>query len=154
MNYSHRHVLFTLDGYRYALPLSAVKRITRVVEVTPLPKAPEIILGVINMQGRVIPVVNVRKRFRLPEREIELSDQLVIAHTGKRTVALVADAVGGVVECSEREMISPKEILPQMEYVDGVMKLEDGLTLVHDLDNFLSLEEEERLDDVMRKNES
>src|SRR3712207_6774571 len=98
MNNSRRYVVFTLDEHGYALPLSFVERIVRAVEVTPLPKAPEIVLGVINVQGRVIPVVNIRKRFRLPEREIELSDQFIIARTAKRTIALVVDAVGGVAE--------------------------------------------------------
>jgi purine-binding chemotaxis protein CheW len=68
-------VVFTLDARRYAVPLSTVERIIRAVEITPLPQAPEIVLGVINVQGRIIPVVNTRKRFRLPECDIRLSDQ-------------------------------------------------------------------------------
>ncbi|MBF8302857.1 MAG: cheW40H-4 [Candidatus Dadabacteria bacterium] len=56
-------VVLTLDEQRYALHLSAVERIVRVVEVTPLPKAPEIVLGVVNVQGQIIPVINIRKRF-------------------------------------------------------------------------------------------
>ena len=57
-------VVFALDEPRYALPLSAVERVVRAVEITPLPKAPEIVLGVINMQGQVVPAVDIRKRFR------------------------------------------------------------------------------------------
>ncbi len=101
-------VVLTLDEQRYALHLSAVERIVRVVEVTPLPKAPEIVLGVVNVQGQIIPVINIRKRFCLPEREMNLSDQLIIAHTSRRTVALAADAVSGVVERSEQEVIAFK----------------------------------------------
>ncbi len=144
------HVVFTLDEQRYALPLSVVERVVHAVEVTPLPKAPEIVLGVVNVRGRVIPVVNVRKRFRLPEREIELSDQFIIARAAKRPVALVVDTVAGIHEHLEREVIKAEDVLPAMEYVDGVAKLEDGLVLVHDLDKFLSLEEEEALDDSLR----
>lgn len=59
----------TLDGQRYALSLAQVERVIRAVEITPLPQAPEIITGVINVRGRVIPVVDIRKRFRLPVRE-------------------------------------------------------------------------------------
>jgi len=76
-----RLVVFTLDEQRYALRLSAVERIVRVVEVPPLPKAPEIVLGIVNVQGRVLPVVNIRRRFRLPEREAGLRDQLILALT-------------------------------------------------------------------------
>jgi len=144
-------IVLTLDEQRYALHLSAVERIVRVVEVTPLPKAPEIVLGVVNVQGQITPVINIRKRFCLPEREMNLSDQLIIAHTSRRTVALVADAVSGVIERSEQEVIAAEKVLPGIEYVEGVVKLEDGMILIHDLNKFLSLEEEQALDNAMKK---
>lgn len=144
-------VVFTFDEQRYALHLSAVERIVRVVEVTPLPKAPEIVLGVVNVQGQITPVINIRKRFCLPEREMNLSDQLIIARTSRRTVALVADAVSGVIERSEQEVIAAEKVLPGIEYVEGVVKLEDGMILIHDLNKFLSLEEEQALDNAMKK---
>jgi purine-binding chemotaxis protein CheW len=143
-------VVFALDEQRYALHLSAVERIVKVVEVTPLPKAPEIVLGVVNLQGRIIPAVNIRKRFGLPGRDVNLSDQLIIANTSRRTVALVADSVSGVVERSANEVIAGGKILPGMEYVEGVAKLTDGMVLIHDLDRFLSLEEENKLDDAVK----
>jgi purine-binding chemotaxis protein CheW len=145
-NTQGRVAVFTLGDQRYALPLSAVERVVRVVEVTPLPQAPDIVLGVVNVQGRVIPVVNPRRRFRLPERDIALSDQLVIAHTTRRPVALVVDAVTGVLEYSGREAVGARDIVPGMEYVEGVVKLADGLVLIHDLDRFLSLDEVTALD--------
>ncbi len=150
MRRSNQLVIFILDEQRYALSLSAIGRVLRMVEITPLPKAPEIVLGVINMQGQVLPVVNIRRRFRLPEQEVNLRDLLIIAHTSKRTVALVVDTVNGIVERSEQEVIAAEKILPGMEYVEGVAKLEDGMILIHDLDTFLSLEEEKALDEVMR----
>ncbi len=139
-------VVFTLGDRRYGLPLSAVERIVHVVDVTPLPKAPDIVLGVVNLQGRVIPVINVRRRFHLPEREIALTDQMVIAHAARRLVALVVDSVTGVLEYSEQGAVAAQEVLPELQYVEGVVKLEDGLILIHDLDTFLSLEEEADLE--------
>jgi purine-binding chemotaxis protein CheW len=144
MKDADRIVVFYLDGQQYALHLSAVARVVRVVEVTPLPKAPEIVLGVVNLQGRIIPVFNIRRRFRLPERELSLSDQLIVAHTSARTVGLVVDAVRGVVGPAGVE-----HILPNLEYIEGAAKLEDGIVLIHNLDQFLSLEEGQALDRVM-----
>lgn len=139
-------VVLTLDEQRYALPLSTVEKIVRVVEVTPLPRAPDIVFGVINVQGQIVPLVNIRKRFRLAERETNLSDQVIIAHTSTRTVALLADAVSGVVECAPEEVTAAEKIIPGLEYVEGVAKLEAGMVLIHDLGKFLSLEEEKTLD--------
>ena len=153
MNNSNQIVVFTLDEQCYALYLSAVERVVRIVEITLLPKAPEIVFGVVNVKGWIIPVINVRRRFRLPEREIKVSDQLIIAQTTKRLVALIIDSVSGIIECSEREVIAAEEILPGMEYVKGVVKLKEGLILIHDIDKCLSLEEEKMLDDAIRKNQ-
>lgn len=135
-------IVFSLDRQRYALPLHAVDRVVRMVAITPLPKAPDIVLGVVNIQGRVIPVINMRRRFRLPERAIALTDQLVVAHTALRPVALVADAVLDVIAYPAQSLIAAEDVLPNIEYVEGVVKLADGLILIHDLNKFLSLEEE------------
>ncbi len=144
-------VAFTLEGQRYALDLSAVERVERIVEITPLPKAPEIILGVVNVRGDVVPVVNIRKRFRLPEREISLSDQLIIANTSARTVALVVDEVIDVIAVSGSAVIDGGEILPGMDYVEGFMKLSGGMVLIHDLEKFLSLKEAKALEGSMQE---
>ena len=146
MKVSSQLLVFILDGYRYALYLPVVERVVRAVEITPLPKAPEIVLGVINIQGRIVPVVNVRKRFRLPEREIDLGDQLILANTSKRPVALLVDSVSGVVECSDQDVVAAQNILPGVEYVEDFVKLEDGMVLIHNLDTFLSLDEGRALD--------
>jgi purine-binding chemotaxis protein CheW len=153
MNSSRQLLVFLLDEQHYGLDLAAVERVVRTVEITPLPKAPEIVLGVVNFQGRVVPVLNMRKRFCLPEREVSLTDHLIIAHTSQRDVALAADAVSGVIERSEHEIIAARDIVPRMEYVEGVVMLEDGLVLIHDLDTFLSLEEESKLDGAMEEAE-
>ncbi|RFC35118.1 MAG: CheW protein [Candidatus Nitrotoga sp. SPKER] len=137
-----RLVVFTLNDQRYALPLTTVDRVVRMVCITPLPKAPDIILGIVNVQGRVIPVINMRRRFYLPEREIILTDQLVIAHTALRPVALVVDAVLDVFIPSAEVIIEAQNVLFDAEYIKGVVKLSDGLILIQDLDKFLSQEEE------------
>ena len=149
MNDAQHLVVFTLGDQRYALRLSAVERVIRVVEITPLPKAPAIVLGVLNVQGRIIPVANLRRRFRLMERETNLGDQIILARTSRRSVALMTDSVGGVIERSPGETIVAATILPGMEFVEGVVKLEDGIILIHDLDTFLSLDEEQTLDAAM-----
>jgi purine-binding chemotaxis protein CheW len=145
----HRLVVFQLDDRRYGLPLADVERVVRIAEITPLPKAPEIVLGVLNVQGRIVPVVNVRRRFRIPEREPELGDQLLVARTPSRPVALWVDRVAGVSEYGTAEAVSAEQIVPGLEYLAGIAKLTDGLVLIHDLGRFLSLEEASRLEQAM-----
>ena len=138
-------IVFTLDRQQCALRLDAVDKVVRAVEITPLPQAPQIVDGVVNVRGRIVPVINVRRRFRLPEREIALTDQFIIAHTARRPVGLVVDAVADVADYPEPSIASADSVLPGMEYVEGIVKLQDGLLLIYDLDRFLSLEEEASL---------
>jgi purine-binding chemotaxis protein CheW len=142
-------VPFLLDDQRYALHLGVVERVIPAVEITPLPKAPEIVLGLINIRGKIIPTLNMRRRFRLPERETELKDHFIIANTSKRTLAIPADMVSGVIQVSDEEITEAMDILPGLEYVEGVVRLKEGLLLIHDLERFLSLEEETILDEAL-----
>ena len=146
-------LVFTLDELLYGVRLSVVVRVVRAVRITPLPKAPSIVIGVINLGGRIIPVVNIRRRFHLPERELELSDQFIVAtirkgnayKDGSRLLALAVDAVVGVRDLSAQAMTASETILPGLEHLEGVAKTNEGLVLIHDLNTFLSLEEERAL---------
>ena len=146
-------VVFRLDRQRYALPLAAVERIVCAVEVTPLPGAPAIVLGAVDVEGRVLPVLNLRRRFLLPEQEVSPVDQFLIAWTARRMVALVMDEAQGVIEREQSAVIRSDRIVPGLEQFQGVVKLDDGLVLIHDLEKFLSLDEARTLDEAMERAE-
>jgi purine-binding chemotaxis protein CheW len=150
INRAQQLLVFKLDGLRFALHLAAVERIERAVEITPLPGIPENVVGIINLKGQIVPVFNVRKGFHLPEREVDPRDQLIFAHTSRRPVALVVDAVGEVIERGDSDVVASGEILPGLEYVEGVAKLADGIVMIHDLDRFLSLQEESALAEALK----
>jgi purine-binding chemotaxis protein CheW len=145
---SNQLVAFILGEQRYALPLATVQRVTRMVEVTPLPKAPDVVLGVIDLQGDIIPVMSMRKRFGIAEPETSLSDQLIVADGGVRRVALVVNSVAGVVEQTE-EVTEAEKIVPGAQYVEGMARLEGSILFIHDLDGFLSKKEERQLDGLL-----
>ena len=140
-----QHVIFTLDDQQYSLPLSNIERIVPAAYVTLLPKAPDIVTGIINIQGQVVPVINLRRRFQLPERLLDPADQFIIAHTLQRTVVLVVDAVIGVINIPNRALVHQADILPSLEHVAGAVKQEDGIILIYDLEACLSIDEERAL---------
>jgi len=149
---TNKIVLFSLDEPRYALYLSAVERVIRSLEITPLPKAPEKVLGVINLQGKIIPVIDIRKLFRLPTREINLEDLFIIAKTSQQTIALVVDSVEGVSEVSNYQITDAKEILRVTDYLSGITVFENNIILINDLEKFLSLKEQQVLDKALNQN--
>ena len=147
-------VFFSLDDWRFPLPLSVVMRVERIVFITPLPKAPDIVTGIINVHGQVIPVVDIRSRFLMTARQLELSDQLLIIKTVRRTIAFTVDNVDGVINIARDQCADAESVIPGREYVKGVVKLEDGMILIHDPDTFLSLEEECAIDEAIKERQT
>lgn len=128
-------VVFTLEDRRYGLTLSCVERIVRAVEITHLPEAPENVLGVINVEGRVIPVVNTRRLLGLKERDVDVQDLFIIMNDGTRDLALVADEVSPVMEIPGQEVISAGKVLPGSGFVEGVAKLDQGMVMILGVEN-------------------
>lgn len=151
MTVHSQFVVFRLDEQRYAMSLAAVSRIIPAMEITALPNAPALVLGIIDIEGQVLPVFNLRRRFQLIERALRPSDQLVIARTRRQTVALVVDEAQKVLAVSPAEIAGAMEFAPAVEPISGVIKLPDGLVLIHDLEKFLSWDEAEALDKALNQ---
>lgn len=109
----------------------------RAAEVTPLPRAPSLILGVIEIGGRVLPVFNTRRRFGLRERAIEPGDQFLIARVASRPVVLVIDAAQGLIEGAAESPLDAAVLAPDLDHIRGAIHLEEGLVLIHDPEAFL-----------------
>src|SRR4051812_8789368 len=91
-------VLFALDTGRYALPLDSVERIVRAAAVTNLPLAPAAILGALDVEGRILPVFDLRERFGLPRRAVSPTDQFILVRGPHRRLVLAVDTALGVSE--------------------------------------------------------
>lgn len=137
-------VTFKLDDQEYALDITNVVQVVRMVAITSMPEAPEIVEGVINLRGKVIPVVDVRRRFGLPIKPYDLNTQLLITRKDGHMMALIVDVVSEVLAMPASNIEPPAEIAPQMERLSAVGKLGDRLLLILDLDRILTFEEERR----------
>jgi len=138
-------VIFLIGEQRFAVSVAAVERVVRATEIAPLPEAPRGVLGIINLQGRIVPVFDLWSRFGQPGRDVRTSDYLIIAHTHWRTVALLVDAVVSVVPHVRTHITAAADILPDLASISGVMKLDGGLVLVQDIERFLSIEDHQGL---------
>ncbi|WP_309892346.1 chemotaxis protein CheW [Archangium sp.] len=144
-------LLFTLEAQRYALPLEDVRELVRAVRLTPLPRAPAVVEGLLDLRGELLPVLDMRRRFRLPARRLSPSDHLIVAQAGARRFALRVDRAEGLLALEPGQLDpSPRE-LPGVGYVAGALKLPDGLVLLHDLRTFLSQAEALELEEALAK---
>jgi purine-binding chemotaxis protein CheW len=146
LNGAMRFLLCTIDDARYAVPSDAVLEIVRAVAITPLPNAPGVIEGVIDVRGSVTPVFDLRERFGLPRREVALSDHFVVVRGARRTAALHVDRALDLVDVDEQAVTTMGDRVRAPNEIAGVVTLADGLAVIHDVDTFLSRAEEESLD--------
>jgi purine-binding chemotaxis protein CheW len=142
-------LVFTLDESACALLLSNVVRVIHAIEIRKLPKAPGIVKGIINVNVEIIPVFDIRKRFGHQSKEVEADDRIIIANTGKRKVAFFADTVSGVEELESTQYESITESLSFADYVKGVAKVKNEMILIHDLEQFLNIDEEKGLEEAL-----
>jgi len=143
-------LVFEVGDQRYALPTADVLELVRAVAITPLPDAPAVIEGVVNVRGRVLPVLDVRARFRLPAKPLGPSDHFIVAAAGPRGVILRVDRATHLALIEEDSVQAPETLGPGAAYVAGVAKLDDGMVLIHDLATFLSAAEAASLDEALR----
>lgn len=129
-----RLLIFSLHDQHYGLHIENVERVLRAVEVIPVPDVADDILGVINVYGHIIPVLNVRRRLGLPDKEIDLADQMIVVHAANHPVALLVDGVAGVMDyAEEREVVSGSEL------IEGVVKLDGEVIFVQDLERLCAV---------------
>lgn len=127
---------FRLGEEEYAIDISAVQEINRMTEITKVPNSPPYIEGVLNLRGRIIPAVNLRKKFGLPEREYDRHTRIMVVDVEGTMVGLIVDAVSEVLR------ISPETIEPAPEmsagvnskYIRGVGKVNGRLVILLDLE--------------------
>lgn len=120
------YIVFLLGEQRFALPCNEVKRIVRIVEITPMPDLPKEMLGVINMQGQLIPVLNIRQRLGLAPTEYQLEDLLVVTENQKQIIAFIVNQVS-FYEFMDSASVSSTDIMAGIECVDKIIKDKKGV---------------------------
>jgi purine-binding chemotaxis protein CheW len=139
-------VPFAMDGHRFGMLAKDVREVVRAATPSPLPGAPAVVLGVLNVRGELVPVLDVRSRFGLKPRALVHTDHILIVHAAGRLVALAVEAADVLVELpAERIEDAPA----YGEHVAGVAKLEDGTLVIYDLTSFLSAAEGAQLETAL-----
>lgn len=143
-------VVFELAAEVYGVDISRVQEIIRLPTITRLPRAPEFVEGVINLRGRVIPVVDLKRRFGLPAGERTRASRIVVVDVDNQTIGMVVDGVSEVLRVQAAAVEPPSPVVTTIEsdYIRGIAKLEARLIILLDLDKVLSVEEKHQLRDV------
>jgi len=133
-------VVFSLSSEEYGVPITQIQEIIRLPEITRIPGMPGFIEGVINLRGRIIPVIDLRGRFGLDQKERTEKNRIVVADAGGQTVGLVVDGVSEVLQISgdQIDAIPPSMASIDSEYLSGVAKIDKLLVILLDLAKLLN----------------
>lgn len=139
-------MLFRLEGRRYALPLDAVDRVIRALAVTSVPETPRFVLGLVNLAGRLLPVISLRACLRMPDRPVRPEDQFLIARTSRLTLAVVVDEVEGLIAIDDSETVAVQDALPmEKSHLNRLGRIGGDIVLICELEELLSSEDQERI---------
>ncbi|MGE3267742.1 MAG: chemotaxis protein CheW [Chloroflexota bacterium] len=140
-------VVLELAGEAYGVEIGRVEEIIRMQPITRIPNGPAFIEGVTNLRGRVIPVLDLRKRFGLPSSDATRRSRIVVGELGEHTVGLVVDGVSEVLLVGSDSVEPPSTLVTSADsaFLRGVAKLEERLILLLDLSRILTRAEQEDL---------
>lgn len=143
-------VTFSIGEEEFGVDILRVREIIRMLEITRVPRAPEFVEGVINLRGSVIPIIDLRKRFRLTAKENDKDTRIVVISIDNMTVGFIVDSVSQVLRIPANTIEPTPPVVAGLdsEYIEGVGKLEDRLLILLDLDRLLSSEDKEALSQI------
>lgn len=136
-------VTFSIGEEEFGVDILKVQEIIRTMEITKVPRAPEFVEGVINLRGKVIPIIDLRRRFGLDFKEHDKDTRIIVIEINNIVVGFVVDAVSEVLRIPTNTVEPPPPVVAGVDsdYISGVGKLQDRLLILLDLDKLLSSED-------------
>ncbi|NLL18587.1 MAG: chemotaxis protein CheW [Clostridia bacterium] len=144
VNMEEQLVVFQLGDETYGIEISAVHEIIRMQSITKVPRTPEFVEGVINLRGRIVPVIDLHKRFNLPLEEETAHSRIIVVEVKGVTVGMIVDSVSEVLRLPQANIDPPPPAITggiETEYLRGVGKWEERLIILLDLDKVLEQSE-------------
>ncbi len=143
-------VSFTLNEEEFGIDILMVQEIIRMLQITKVPNSPDFVDGVVNIRGRIIPVVDLRCKLGMPRKEHDKETRIVVVEVSGKTIGFIVDAVTEVLRIPSSTIEAPPELIAGVnsEFIKAVGKLEDRLLILIDLEKILSNPEELKLEEA------
>lgn len=147
-NESLKVIIFRLGNEEYGVDVQQVKSIERMEHITRVPNTPPFVKGVINLRGVVVPIIDLRKRFGIDQKEYDDTTRIIIVHVEDMEVGLIVDSANDVIDIESDTIEPPPKVVGGVEsvYLRGVAKLSNRLLILLNLDKVLNPEEVKELE--------
>ena len=143
-------VTFRLDNETYGINVMQVQEVLRYTEIAPVPGAPSYVLGIINLRGNVVTVIDTRQRFGLPSAEVTEQTRIVIIEADRQVVGILVDSVAEVVYLRQSEIETAPNVGTDesAKFIQGVCNKNDELLILVDLEKMMTDDEWAELQDI------
>lgn len=144
-----QYLTFTIENESYGVDIKSVTEIIGMQAITPMPELPSYVLGIINLRGKIIPVMDIRLRFKKQQKEFNNRTCVIVVDIKGISVGLIVDSVSDVLSISETEIVPPPEVTKgSNKYICGIGKVENEVVLLLDCDKLINDEDAESISNI------
>lgn len=147
---------FKLKDEEFAFDIMRIKEVIKLKEITEVPTAPKFMEGVINLRGKIIPIIDLRKRFNLEEKERTKENRIIIIELQKKQLAgVIVDEIEKVINVKKEQILPPPPTLISSggKYIEAIIKIEDRIIVLLNIDKIFSDEEISNLNEIVKTEE-
>ncbi|MDD3289479.1 MAG: chemotaxis protein CheW [Eubacteriales bacterium] len=146
-----KFLIFPLGGEDYAIEIKCITEIIGIQPITQVPELPVYVKGIINLRGKIIPVMDVRVRFRMPPVEYNDRTCIIVIEEKDLSVGLIVDNVSEVLSVADEDIVPPPEIKKDGEnrYVQAIIKVDDAVKLILDCERLISDKEKDTISQAL-----
>ncbi len=146
----NQFVIFKLGDEKYAVDILNVGGISEFREMTKVPNAPTFIDGIINLRGDIIPIVNLKKRFNIPEKQVDSDTRIIINNIKGKDIGFIVDEASQVIKIDDADIEDAPDIIKgaDRQYISGVGKVNDQIVILLNLEKVLSDDEQKAVNEI------
>lgn len=133
-------IIFTISDEDYGLDIAHVREVVRMRKFFPVPEAADFVEGVMSLRGKIITLINLRKKLGLTARDVKKTDRIIATHVKGHSIGIVVDKVLGVLDIDSSGVTDPDDALKNASYLKGIAKIGSRLIMIMDLENLFSSE--------------
>ena len=134
-------VVFNIAGREYGAGIDQVRQVIRMRKVTPVPDAADFVEGVISLRGKVVTLVNLRRKLGMEKRPLDKTARIIVTEVDGHILGMIVDNVSDVTNIDQENISGPDENLKEASYLKGIAKLDNRILLIADIGKLLSVED-------------
>lgn len=141
---------FKIGKKNFALPLYLIERVIQSTAITDIPNAPNVIRGLLNYKGNIIPLLDISEKFKIKFKNISISNHFIIIQTDTKKIALFVHDIDNVIKINESDYMIDKSLFNNIEFVESAIRTDKGMILVPHIKKILTWDEEENLKNLLK----